>query len=90
MLFRSTHLDVDILKDTDGKRALKTCVYKWKIYSEGFDKFDVRTEKQFGQPIVFRRDYFLTSHEVESLYPTPEPIPEQQKIEFEKTQGVPF
>ena len=82
------------MKDTEGKRTLKTCVYKWKIYSDGFDKFDVRTEKQFGQPIVFSRDNFLTPHEIETLYPEPEqpePKPEQQEIEFTAVnEDVPF
>jgi len=82
---------VDIMKDTEGKRTLKTCVYKWKIYSDGFDKFDVRTEKQIGQPLVFHRDDFLTRYEVEALYPEPQPIPEQQEIEFTTVnEDVPF
>ncbi len=71
-----TYLNIDHLRDDKGQRVIKTCVYEWKIYMDGLDKFEVRREKQVGQPLVFRREDFLTPYEIKYLYPEPEPDPE--------------
>jgi len=65
-----THFNVDFLRDEKGNRKLKRCVYKWKIYSDMDameDNFTVRTEKQVGQPLVFKRKDFLTDYEIQAL-----------------------
>ena len=67
-----TFLDVENLKDDDGKRVIKTCAYKWKVYADTgglADDFIVKTEKQIGQPLVFRRAEFLTAYEMKALNP---------------------
>jgi hypothetical protein len=91
-----THLNVENLKDADGKRVIKTCTYKWKIFTDTdglADCFTVRTEKQVGQPLVFRREEFLTPYEIEVLHPTkPEivPIPLQSTIDLNGNDETPF
>ena len=82
-----THLDVENMKDNEGKRVLKTCTYRWKVYAgtDGMttdDHFIVKTEKQVGQPLIFKREDFLTDYEIKSLYP-PEPVQSvQSEIDF--------
>jgi hypothetical protein len=77
-----THLDVENLKDDEGRRVIKTCAYKWKIFSDTGDmddNFTVRTEKQVGQPLVFKREDFLTGYEMKALYPKKSDMPVQSK-----------
>jgi len=68
-----THFGVDFLRNEQGQRKIKRCAYKSKIYinTEGLpDDFTVRTEKQVGQPLVFKREDFLTDYEIHALCPT--------------------
>jgi len=54
------------------------------------DSFDVRTNKHIGQPLVFRREEFLTNHEIKTLYP-PKPLePVQQEICYSEAKDSPF
>jgi hypothetical protein len=87
-----THLNVDNLIEK-GEKTIKTCTYKWKDYAEGMDTFEMRTNKHIGQPLVFRREEFLTDYEIKTIFPPkPEPIPEpvQQGIDFSKDNDTPF
>ena len=85
-----THLNVSNLIDHDGEKIIKTCTYKWKDYAEGADNFEVRTNKHIGQPLVFKRNEFLSDYETETLYPTIPPEPEQQEIDFSQAKDTPF
>jgi len=91
-----THFGVDFLRNEQGDRKIKRCAYKTKIYinTEGMgDDFTVRTEKQVGQPLVFKREDFLTEYEIEALTePKPEaqPQPEQTTLEFPDNEETPF
>jgi hypothetical protein len=88
-----THLNVDLLRDDMGNKKIKRCAYKWKIYGDTggmTDDFSVRTEKQVGQPLVFKRENFLTDDEINDLYPTKIPEPEQTEIDFSKNDDTPF
>jgi hypothetical protein len=88
-----TYLNVGNLIDHEGEKSIKTCTYMWKDYAEGLDKFEVRTNKHIGQPLVFKRVDFLTDHETKTLFPPePEPIPEpvQTEIDFAKDNDTPF
>jgi hypothetical protein len=87
------HLNVDNLIDHAGEKTIKTCIYKWKDYTEGNDTFEMRTNKHVGQPLVFKRADFLTDYETNTLFPpTPEPPPEpvQKEIGFSKDSDTPF
>ncbi|MDR2906996.1 MAG: DUF5906 domain-containing protein, partial [Bacteroidales bacterium] len=90
------HFGVDLLKDERGNQKIKRCAYKWKTYSDTggiADDFTIRTEKQAGQPLVFKREDFLTEYEITSLYPSkPDmpPEPEQKDIDFSKDDETPF
>jgi hypothetical protein len=88
-----TYLNVNNLFDNAGEKSIKTCTYKWKDYAEGVDNFDIRTNKHIGQPLVFKRDDFLSDYETQSLFPPePAPIPEpvQHDIDFSKDNETPF
>jgi hypothetical protein len=88
-----THLNVDLLRDDKVFKKIKRCTYKWKIYADTggmADDFTVRTEKQVGQPLVFKREDFLTNYEISDLYPSKLPEPEQQGIDFPKSDETPF
>ena len=77
-----THFDVENLKDSEAKRIIKTCTYKSKIYTDTSgitDDFIVKTEKQVGQPLVFKREDFLTPYEIKALNTKPE---KQEKTPF--------
>ena len=81
-----TYLGVFNFKDETGEKKNKTCVYKWKIYvdTEGSDgKFIVKTDKQVGQPLVFKRENFVTVQQEQ---------PKQHEIDFAvpKDKGCPF
>ena len=87
------HLNVDNLFDPTGEKSIKTCIYKWKDYAEGVDTFEIRTNKHIGQPLVFKREDFLTDYETKTLFPPPpEPIPEplQTEIDFSQDNDTPF
>ena len=88
------HFGVDFLRNEQGDRKIKRCVYKWKIYvnTEGMaDDFTERTEKQVGQPLVFKRDEFLTPYEISALTPPqPQPEPQQNAIPFSNDEETPF
>jgi outer membrane receptor for monomeric catechols len=87
------HLNVDNLFDHQGEKTIKTCIYKWKDYAEGVDTFEMRTNKHVGQPLVFKREDFLTDYETKILFPPkPEqiPEPEQKEIDFSKDKETPF
>ena len=81
-----THFGVDFLRNEQGHRKIKRCIYPSKIYinTEGSpDDFTVRTEKQVGQPLVFKREDFLTDYEIQALCPAkPEIIPEPVQLEI--------
>ena len=62
-----TYLNVGNLIDHAGEKSIKTCTYKWKDYAEGADTFEMRTNKHIGQPLVFKREEFLTDHESLSM-----------------------
>lgn len=62
-----THFSIDILRDESGNRKLKTCLYKWKVYNDFTDTWDIRSEKQIGQPLVFKRKEFLTDYETQTV-----------------------
>jgi len=81
---------VNNLIDQAGEKTIKTCTYKWKDYSEGADNFEVRTNKHIGQPLVFKREDFLTHHESETLYPPLTPEPVQQELDYSETKDTPF
>jgi hypothetical protein len=85
-----TYMNVDNLIDGEGEKTIKTCTYKWKDYAEGADNFEVRTNKHIGQPLVFRREEFLTDYETKTLFPPPIPKPEQKGIDFYKNSDTPF
>ena len=85
-----TFLNVDNLIDDAGQKTIKTCTYKWKDYSEGVDNFDVRTNKHIGQPLVFKRNEFLTDYEIKSLYPAKPHEPIQQEISYSEAKDTPF
>jgi len=55
-----TYLNVDNLIDHAGEKTIKTCTDKWKDYAEGNDTFEMRNNKHIGQPLVFKREDFLT------------------------------
>jgi hypothetical protein len=53
----------------------------------------VRTNKHVGQPLVFRREEFLSDYETKILFPPPpEAIPEpvQTAMDFSKDSDTPF
>jgi hypothetical protein len=54
------------------------------------DTFEVRTNKHIGQPLVFKRENFLTNYEINTLYPPPIPEPEQKEIDFSNDSDTPF
>jgi hypothetical protein len=88
-----TFLNVDNLIDHEGEKMIKTCTYKSKEYAEGLDTFEVRTNKHIGQPLVFKRNDFLTGYEINTLFPPePAPIPEpvQTELDFSKDSDTPF
>ena len=85
-----THLNASNLIDHAGEKTIKTCAYKWKDYSEGVDSFEVRINKHIGQPLVFKREDFLTNYETETLYPPIPPEPVQQELSFTETKDSPF
>jgi len=91
-----THFDVDFLRNEKGERKIKRCTYKSKIYinTEGMaDDFTVKIEKQVGQPLVFKREDFLTEYEIQALtQPKPEvqPQPEQTELQFPDNEETPF
>jgi len=85
-----TYLNVDNLMNREGEKIIKTCTYKWKDYAEGADTFEVRTNKHIGQPLVFRRNDFLTDYEIKTLYPTAPPEPVQQELGFSEAKDTPF
>jgi hypothetical protein len=74
----------------EGEKMIKTCTYKIKEYAEGMDTFEVRTNKHIGQPLVFKRENFLTNYEINTLYPPPIPEPTQTEIDFSKDCDTPF
>jgi len=90
-----THFGVDFLRNEQGQRKIKRCAYKSKIYinTEGSpDDFTVRTEKQVGQPLVFKREDFLTDYEIQALCPAKQEKisePVQQEIGFRENE-TPF
>lgn len=69
-----THFSIDILRDDSGNRKLKTCLYKWKVYNDFTDTWDIRSEKQIGQPLVFKRKEFLTDYETQTILAQKEKI----------------
>jgi hypothetical protein len=78
-----THLNVDNLIGQQGEKTIKTCIYKWIDYAEGMDKFEIRTNKHVGQPLVFKRQDFVKEYETKALFPPkPEPTPESVQIEM--------
>jgi hypothetical protein len=90
-----THFDVENIKNEEGKRVIKTCAYRWKIYSDTggmADGFTVRTEKQVGQPLVFKREDFLTEYEIQALRPAKQETDETEEAEipFSDDEVLPF
>jgi len=83
-------LNVDNLFDDAGEKPIKTCTYRWKDYTEGMDSFDVRTNKHIGQPLVFKREEFLTDHEIKTLYPPKPPEQIQQELDISEAKDTPF
>jgi hypothetical protein len=81
---------VDNLIDHIGEKTIKTCTYKWKDYAEGMDTFEMRTNKHIGQPLVFKREEFLTDNEIKLLNPPKPPEPVQQEIGFSEENDTPF
>ena len=85
-----TYLNVDNLLNHEREKVIKTCTYKWKDYAEGVDSFEVRTNKHIGQPLVFRRNDFLSCYEIKTLYPAQQ---EETKLDFsekEEAKETPF
>jgi hypothetical protein len=85
-------LNIDNLIGHQGEKTIKTCIYKWIDYAEGMDKFEIRTNKHVGQPLVFKRQDFVKEYETKALFPpksaSPEPI--QIGIDFSKDSDTPF
>jgi hypothetical protein len=83
-----TQLNVDNLIDHAGEKTIKTCTYKWKDYTEGNDAFEIRNNKHIGQPLVFKREEFLTDYETKTLFPPLIELPEQMETDF--SSDTPF
>jgi hypothetical protein len=91
-----SHFGIDFLRDELGNQKIKRCAYKWKIYVDTgrlADDFTVRSERDNGQNLVFKREDFLSDYELDSLY-SPKtdahPKPLQKGIELSKDDETPF
>jgi hypothetical protein len=55
------------------------------------DDFTVRTEKQVGQPLVFKREEFLNGYEMKTLIPPKTDIvPETEQKSIDFSNNCPF
>ena len=85
-----TYLNVDNLLNHEREKVIKTCTYKWKDYAEGADSFEVRTNKHIGQPLVFKRNDFLSGYEIKTLFPIQQKETKLDFSEKEEAKKAPF